>query len=126
MAIVSNVKAPKQRDFKGKVTPVTIQTSFYQPIKATKNDLKSYLATEISQYGGNFSLLDKVIECESSYRTDVYSSNRSSYGVCQFTKPTFSENCTGDYENPYNQILCMVLMAKRGMLGRWDCLSILK
>ena len=122
-ALASNSIAPTIRENRGKI-PIYLQTTSLQK-NPTPQELKDYLAQLVSKYGGNYALISDVINCESSWRTNVYSRERISYGVAQFTPPTFKENCVGDYENPYDQLNCMVNMFNKGMEKRWDCFLML-
>lgn len=127
VAIIGNAKAPQYSHKSGEIgesTSVPKPTS-QQAYSASVNELKGYLAYLVATHGGNFALLDDVIMCESGWRTDVYSKGQVSYGISQFTLPTFQENCEGDYKDPKAQLKCMVLMFANGMAERWDCFRIL-
>lgn len=126
IAITGIVKAPKSTADIGKTeqSPDLIEAMSIQ-IKPTKGEIKLALASISEKYGLNLDELLSVIECESGFRTDEYSPGMISYGVAQFTKDTFKENCAGDYKNPFAQISCMGLMWSKGMQGRWDCYRML-
>jgi len=122
IAINGIVKAPTSSADIGKTehSPDLIEAMSLQ-LNPTKAEIKLALASVSDKYGLQLDELLNVIDCESSFRTDVYSPGMISYGVAQFTRATFEENCAGDYKNPFAQISCMGLMWSKGMQGRWDC-----
>lgn len=97
--------------------------------------LKRFLKDASITYGSDYDEMAKVIVCESGWQTDQWSDNLSSYGVAQFFRPTFDENCKGSYNNPHDQLTCMAKIWNklekykgklRKMKERWDCYWITK
>lgn len=109
--------------------PIPDTTTLVAPIKASRNDLNEYLRSVFATYGieSQIKMAEAVVSCESSWNVLAYNKDDErfvkggSYGIAQFTRPTFFENCTGDYENPYDQISCMAKLWKRGEQHRWTC-----
>lgn len=124
IAIYDTIQAPTIIENKGKVTE-SIKATSTQYDKPTVKELKDFLTQLVNTYGGNYALIDDVIQCESGWRTDVYSRNNISYGIAQFTPPTFSDFCDGEYKDPYAQLTCMVKMFNKGLSSRWDCVRIM-
>lgn len=108
-----------------KKEPVSINKTSQGAISASVSELKRFALAKATEYGISFDLMDKILICESNYQTAVWSSNMSSFGVAQYTRVTFRENCEGKYEDPYAQLECMAKMISRGLIGRWDCAKIL-
>ena len=97
--------------------------------KSTLNskDLKGFLKEVSLQYGQNYEMMTAVIQCESTWGVTAYNEDDEkfvpggSFGIAQFTIPTFEENCSGDYKDPLDQLSCMGLLWKRGEQKRWMC-----
>lgn len=96
-----------------------------QQVEVSERELKGFLKQVSIKYGTDYEEMSAVINCESGWKTDLYSWNKSSYGIAQYTPATFEENCQGDYGNPFAQLECMGLMFKKGMQSRWDCWKML-
>ena len=104
------------------------QSSHPEANGAIKERLNEYLFEVSVKYGQDYQKMHNVIMCESSFRTDVYSKGKVSYGIAQFTQDTWIENCSSlNYYNPYSQLDCMGSMWARnkGLQYRWDCTKIL-
>ena len=99
------------------------ETRLWRAINASESELKGFLANVAVEYGLNYQEMADVIMCESGWRTDVFSAGNVSYGVAQFTRPTFDGYCQGfgEYEDPFAQLECMGFMFSKKMQGRWDC-----
>ena len=93
--------------------------------KASREELKQFLADISQKYGGNYYELYKVIECESNWNPSAIGDDGRSFGIGQFLKTTFDENCEGDYYSVEDQIKCMAIMFQKGMKNRWTCWKIL-
>ncbi len=63
----------------------------------------------------------QTIQCESGWKTDTFSHGKISYGISQYTPPTFLDFCDGDYKDPLAQLNCMAKMFHAGLEKRWDC-----
>ena len=124
--------APKISESEGKIH-LTTETRLYQPINASSNDLKDYLAQLVTKYGldgGNYKQIYNVIVCESNFKIDTYSKNKISFGIAQFTSDTWSDfnkerKTDLNYYNPFDQLDMMVWAFKNGYNERWDCFRML-
>ena len=88
--------------------------------------LKRFAGEVAIKYGLNgteYKQMMAVLSCESSWDSSVWSKGKMSYGIAQFTKDTFKENCTGDYYNPLDQLECVGKMWSEKMYHRWDCFN---
>ena len=108
IALASTITAPTISETKGKVTD-TLQPTSIQTQQPTPQHLKEYLASVVAQYGGNYYLLAKVIQCESSWDSKAKNPDSSASGPAQFLTSTFNGYCKGEKDNPYDQIKCLVL-----------------
>ena len=79
------------------------------------------LKTQFDTYeiSDQLKIAEAVIQCESSW--NIYANNGISFGILQFTKPTWKEFGSGDIYNPYWQIKTFAKMVKSGLWNRWDC-----
>lgn len=96
----------------------------YAGILITREGLKSYLS-EVFTYNGiedYIPLAEKIILCESGW--NIQASNGISFGILQFTPPTWADFGEGDIWNPHTQIRTMAKMIRLGLIGRWDCYQI--
>jgi len=120
------VKSPTISDYQGGTSiSVSTQTTSYRAINASSNELKEYLALITEKYGLNYEELYKVVECESNWNVNAVGDDGRSFGLAQFLKTTFEEECNGDYYNSYDQLKCMGEMWDRGMQRRWTCYRLL-
>lgn len=121
----------------GKTVSYDISTSDEKPLQRALNaseggyisrlrDYKIALGQFAVKYGGNYYELYKVVQCESSWRDDVYGDGGRAFGLAQFHKPTFEQYCEGDYCNAYDQLECMTIMIKDGLGRHWTCWKNLK
>ena len=85
--------------------------------------LKGYLGEVSIKYGlpaNDYSEMVATIQCESGWQ--IYPKpNHISWGIAEFTPPTWQEFGYGDIMNPVSQINIMVKMWKVGLAKRWDC-----
>ena len=66
----------------------------------------------------------RTIECESGFRhSGLFGDENKAYGILQYHKPTFQENCEGDYYDMRDQLKCGANMWKKGMENRWSCFN---
>jgi len=86
--------------------------------------LKDYLKYEFAKYGieDQYDRAVSVVFCESGWNVNP-KPNGISYGIAQFTKPTWQDFGHGDIMNPYNQLEVMANMWSLKLQGRWDCFS---
>jgi len=68
----------------------------------------------------------KIIECESSWRPDVYGDGGRAYGLAQFHRPTWDWLCelSGkdlDYYEPHHQIELLTWALENGRGYLWTC-----
>lgn len=115
----SEIRPTMLEDVKSTKIPVTTATRPREVLNASSNDLKEYLKQQSSLYGVDYAVLTKVVNCESSWNSSARTS--VSYGIAQFTKPTFKEYCKGEYTNAKDQLTCMASVFKKKMMSRWDC-----
>ena len=118
-------KAPTISETEGQVT-ATLQPTSLQISNPTPQNLKLYLAEAVTKYGGNYNLIYSVITCESNWNPIAKNPDSAAFGVAQFMPSTFKGYCGGDYNNPYDQIKCMVIAFTDNMQGQWECFKILK
>ena len=106
---------------------------------ATGNLVLKIPRTLATRYSGESkTILDKIIECESSGNPKAYNPDDvhydsegnkfiGSFGITQFGRPTFQEFCVEKYgmENdiwdPDIQIECAKKMIDNGLLNHWTC-----
>lgn len=62
-----------------------------------------------------------TVQCESSFRYNVYGDGGLAFGVAQFHKPTFDGYCNGDYYSTKDQLTCMIKMFRAGQSYHWTC-----
>lgn len=91
---------------------------------ASVNDLKRYLGDVAVIYGLDYQKMYEVINCESGWRPEA--SNRVSFGIAQFTRPTWQwmnemRGMNADYTNAYFQLEMMGWAWNRGLERHWDC-----
>jgi hypothetical protein len=86
-----------------------------------KEYLYTFLRETSDKYGLDYDKLYSVIQCESSFRTDVYGDKGLAFGIAQFHRPTFDRFCSGSYYSPEDQITCMAQMVKAGLGHHWTC-----
>lgn len=125
---ISATNGSVQTQKKGTQIKGTMKTSVLpekrpsQPITAPSvKELKRFLLDVSAKYGQDYDVMENVIQCESGFQTNTFSRGEISYGVAQFTPPTFSEYCSGSYVDPYAQLSCMGKMFHDGLAARWDC-----
>lgn len=106
---------------------LTSDTNLYEGIQITREGLIEALEVDLGTDGisDKLDMVEKIIQCESGWQINVYSKGKVSYGISQYTVPTFKQFCSGDYKNPYDQIKCMSKMISAGLKDRWDCTKIL-
>ena len=104
------------------VKPLPDNVSLYQGIQVTKENLKQVLAYEFGTYGleSQIQTAEAVVACESGFQVDP-PHNGVSWGIAQFTKPTWKDFGYGDIMNPLSQVQVMAKMFSRGLQNRWDC-----
>lgn len=80
------------------------------------------------QYGANYTEMDKVIICESNWRSDVYGDGGKAYSYAQFHKPTFERwtkeiNKDLSYSNPIDHLELMAYAFGQGVKYKkhWTC-----
>lgn len=95
--------------------------------------LKGFLRARLISYGieDQYDTAVAVVQCESGFRTDVYSRGRISYGVAQFRESTFDwfSKMKGeklDYYSPYDQLDLLAWAFSNGYQKHWDCYRMLK
>ena len=101
------------------VVEVRMPTTTY-----TREELKLALAAVAEKYGQEYEKMLAVIQCESGFLIDP-PHNGISWGIAQFTKPTWQDFGYGDIMNPLIQLDVMGKMLNNGLIGRWDCAKIL-
>ena len=90
--------------------------------------LKDTASEDAIKYGLSpiqYSQMMATIFCESGWQIDP-KHNGISWGIAQFTKPTWKEFGYGDIMNPLTQLEVMASMIHRGLFNRWDCFRMLK
>ena len=106
--------------------PKEIKTgkNYYQGVLITRAGLISYLETVFTQEGieDQIPRAIEVIQCESGFQVDP-KHNGISWGVAQFTPPTWEDFGEGDIMNPHAQLRVMARMWRKGLQNRWDCYS---
>ena len=87
-----------------------------------KEGLKEQLEIHFAEYGlkSEVKKAIAVIDCESSWNWNP-KPNGISWGIAQFTPPTWKDFGQGDIMNPYVQLETMAKMWKMGLQERWDC-----
>lgn len=93
--------------------------------KESREVLKRFLRARLISYGieDQYNTVEAVVFCESSWRVDP-PHNGISWGIAQFTPPTWKDFGYGDIMNPYNQLDTMAKMwANPKLRNRWDCHS---
>jgi hypothetical protein len=118
-AFADTILAPTMGNSKGQNTDIT-QPSFYRIQQPTPQNLKLFLAEEVSKYGGQYGVLLKVLECESSLNTTARNPKSTASGVAQFLDSTWNKYCKGDKDNPYDQIHCFVIAWAEGYERWWN------
>lgn len=98
----------------------TLQPTSLQ-LPPTTAELKAYLLKVSVLYGQDYQKMAATIRCESSWKTNTYSTSHISYGISQFTPATWKDYGIGDYKNPFDQLLTMAKMWRLGLAKRWDC-----
>jgi hypothetical protein len=121
VAIQGKTIAPTTLENKGEITEILKPSSL--PEIPTQQELKLYLASLVNKYGLDYDLMSAVIQCESGWQIDP-PHNNISWGLCQFTPPTWDDFGYGDIMNPYAQLEVMVEMWSKGLEGRWDCYDV--
>lgn len=85
--------------------------------------LKDYASEMAIQYGLTplqFTHMLSTIKCESDWQ--IYPKpNHISWGIAQFTPPTWKDFGHGDIMDPLVQLEIMAKMWKAGLQNRWDC-----
>lgn len=118
-------KSPTTKDFQGAVKSSTNQEyRLYQPITASSNELKLYLASETLKYG-NYNELEKVIQCESSFDNSKIG-KAGEIGIAQFKIETWNyfnkiRGTKLNINNPYHQIDMIVWAFNNGYQSHWSC-----
>ncbi len=104
-----------------KTKETLLASNYYQGIRINREDLISYLEVAFTKYGiaDQIPIAKEVISCESGFR--INADNGISYGILQFTKPTWQDFGHGDIFNPFVQIDTTAKMVKMGLWNRWDC-----
>jgi hypothetical protein len=120
IAIATTIKAPTISETEGQETEIP-QTTSPQIPPATER-LKSYLAYEVAKYGNpkDYFTLENLIQCESSWDINSQSDKSSAHGLAQFLIGTWNGYCSGDRNNPYSQIHCLVLAWNDNKQHWWD------
>jgi len=93
----------------------------------TRERLNSYLEAVFIKYGieDQIETAKKIISCESGFQINP-KHNGISWGIAQFTKPTWEDFGKGDIMNPYSQLEVMAKMISMGLINRWDCAKLIK
>jgi hypothetical protein len=122
-AFVSTTKAPTLSHKEAALQTIESPKPTSKPVTKVADNvtLKQALNLVATKYGQDYQQMADVIQCESTWRTNVYSWTGSSYGIAQFTQPTFQDYCTGSYKDPFAQLDCMGKMWQLGLQRRWDC-----
>jgi len=134
MALLIPLKISSQASYSSQTT-----TSASKPLKwaithsgSDKNDwldrtdeLKQALGSLVSQYGGNYYAIYRVIDCESSWKEDAKNPHSTASGISQFLNSTWKTNCEGFKDNSYAQLECMVKMFSKNRQQEWECWKIL-
>jgi len=87
----------------------------------TTEEVKLAVVSVATLYGLDKDLLLSVVNCESSFRYQVYGDNGKAFSVAQFHKPTFDQFCEGNYYSAKDQLMCMGKMFKDGYARHWSC-----
>ncbi len=93
----------------------------YQGILLSKEDIKEMIKEQFTLYGisNQIPTALKVAECESSF--SINANNGISFGIFQYTKPTWKQFGYGDIFNPQSQIIITSKIVKKEGWKRWDC-----
>lgn len=120
LAIPSIVQSSKINSYQVVVPSKAVERPF-KYVYSTEF-LKDYAANMGIKYGLSplqFTNLVATIMCESGFQVDP-KHNNISWGIGQFTKPTWDQFGRGDIMNPLIQLDVMVSMWKNNS-ARWDC-----
>jgi len=102
--------------------------AFLNPLESlsdnpTTAQIKLAITFVANKYGLKEAGFYKLIECESQFlHKDQWGDNYKAYGILQYHKDTFLENCAGDYYSAKDQLTCGAEMIKKGMGRRWTCI----
>ncbi len=111
---------------KSKTKELVSGTRLYHGILVPREALKSYLEAIFTKEGmsDQIEVAEKTLTCESNFVW--YASNSISKGVAQFTRATYKQFCSGNYDdmNPQDQLNCFTKMWKNPKLReKWDCFT---
>ena len=85
--------------------------------------LKDYVGEASIKYGlspTQYQEIIKTVNCESGWQ--IYpKKNHISWGISQFTPPTWKRFGHGDIMDPISQLDVMAKMWSMGLQDRWDC-----
>ena len=96
-------------------------------VKAVDGNVATSTLQKIEYYSEkwdvSFADMIAVIKCESNFRHEnVYGDGGRAYGLCQFHKPTFDDNCEKcNYYSIDDQIDTMAKMFSLGLQHHWTC-----
>jgi len=88
--------------------------------------LKLFLYEKTNYDYQEFVKLSKIIQCESSWRSDVYGDSLKAKGLAQFWEQTFNEfskqaGLELSRDNPYDQIRLLVWAFQNNKESHWTC-----
>ena len=98
----------------------------YRDVYISREILIRHLESVFEKYeiADQIPLAKQVIACESSW--DINADNGVSYGIAQFTPPTWVDFGRGDIMNPFIQLEVMAKMwGVHHLQSRWDCYNML-
>lgn len=107
---------------KSKPKEIQSTASQYQGVQVTREALKSYLEATFTNNGlaDQIKIAEAVLICESGFQIDP-KHNGISWGIAQFTKPTWQLYGYGDIMNPQSQLTVLTKMWLEGKQNNWDC-----
>lgn len=88
---------------------------------------------------GNSSIVLKILQCESNFRSNVYGDGGKAYGIAQFHRPTFNRFAMkaapemikaglwpAQYKNPTHQVFLLDWAIKHNYGSSWTCYTKIK
>ena len=132
IVITSRVNAPSINN-QGQPEPVIEELKpTPQPVPEVRIPKKTYTRAELEvaltavakKYGQSYEMMSAVLQCESGWQVDP-PRNGISFGIAQFTIPTWHDFGYGDIMDPYIQLEVMGKMWSMGLNKRWDCYKML-
>lgn len=103
----------------GTTSPTTIELS--------STTIKSFIRHYSELYGVSYNEMYLTIDCESGFNTHAVNPNDPSYGIAQFTPPTFYHFAPlagiqkPDIGSTTEQLQTMAFMFSIGKADRWTC-----